>query len=437
MQNENQEKLFMKPKLLLLVFSLLLVSLVATAAEFRAGIAVRVVTPDPLLPVSGGVGPSHPVTRKEGDLTVRALVLENGSTCVAIVSADFLGFPSALGNKVRAQVSGIPAQNILIGATHTHSAPDCYGFPDGKGGTGADLKYLELVCARMAEAINEAVNKLQPASLKIATGVAHGKIAFNYYAEQLYDPRCHVIQALNSAGKPFATLVNYAIHPEVLGDDAGILSPDLIGPLYDRIQEKGGGTGIFMNSAQGGMVTADNRTPDGKDSCTWSECLRIGRLLADEALRIVQPAPVQSLPGLYCAAKTISFRVESPLLLAVLHASPLLTQADKSSDRISTQLNLVNVGNAQILTIPGEALPNIGFYLKRKMRGENNLLFGLTNDAFGYILTKEDWGSFKRYEYITRTCLGEMAGDHYINEALKFVEECPRPTPATKAATAN
>src|SRR5207237_1952636 len=96
-------------------------------AEFRSAIAVRIVTPDPLLPVSGGVGPSHRVTRKEGDLTVRAAVFEQDSTRVAIVSADFLGFPAALGNRVRAAVKEIPGENILIGATHTHSAPDCYG----------------------------------------------------------------------------------------------------------------------------------------------------------------------------------------------------------------------------------------------------------------------------------------------------------------------
>ena len=51
--------------------------------------------------------------------------------------------------------------------------------------------------------------------------------------------------------------------------------PDLIGPLYDRLAEHGGGTGIFMNSAQGGMVTADNRS-EGGDSRTWAECQRIG-----------------------------------------------------------------------------------------------------------------------------------------------------------------
>ena len=66
--------------------------------------------------------------------------------------------------------------------------PDCYGFPNGRGGTDADPKYLDSVCSQMAEAINEAVAKLQPASLKIATGEAKGKIAYNYYAERLYDP---------------------------------------------------------------------------------------------------------------------------------------------------------------------------------------------------------------------------------------------------------
>ena len=404
----------------------LLLCPVLVRAEFRAAIAVRVVTPEPLLPVSGGVGPSHPVSKKEGDLTVRALVFADDQTRVAIVSADFLGFPSVLGDKVRAKVSGIPAENILIGATHTHSAPDCYGFPDGNGGFAADLKYLDSVCNRMAEAINEAVSKLQPARLKIATGEAKGKIAFNYYAPQLYDPRCSVIQALGADGKPFATLVNYAIHPEVLGSSAGILSPDLIGPLRDRIEASGGGVGIFMNGAQGGMVTADNRGPEGKDLRTWAECVRIGQLLADEALRIVAPAPVQPNPKLFCAAKMISFPVDSPTLRAVMKDSPLGFPTNDIS-RAKTRLNLVNVGNAQILTIPGEALPNIGFYLKRKMRGEHTLLFGLTNDALGYMLTKVDWGSFKRYDYVSRTSLGEMTAEIYIEEALQLVAASPSP----------
>jgi hypothetical protein len=401
------------------------------AADFRAAIAIRVVTPDPLLPVSGGVGPSPPATKKQGELTVRALVLADADTKVAIVSADFLGFPSVLCDKARAAVKDIPPENILIGATHTHSAPDCYGFPDGQGGTGADLKYLDSVCARMAEAINEAAAKLQPVSLKIATGEAQGKIAYNYYADRLYDPRCHVIQAIAADGKPLATLVNYAVHPEVLGSRQSICSPDLVGPLYDRLQAKGAGIGIFMNSAQGGMVTADNRLPGGREARSWEECVRIGWLLADEAIRIIDGAAVQKSADLSCHARTITFPVDSPLLRAVMAASPL-NLGTRDTAKVTTRLNLINVGNAQILTIPGEALPNIGYFLKRNMRGEHNLLFGLTNDAFGYILTRVDWNSFKVYDYITRTCLGEQTGEIYIDEALKFIADSPAPQKANE-----
>lgn len=396
-------------------------------AAFRAGFAWRDVTPDPLLPVSGGVGPSHAVTREIGQLTVRAMALENEGTRVAICSVDFLGFPGVLCDRVRAKVPGIPATNILIGATHTHSAPDCYGFPDESGKSTADLAYLDGVCTELAEAINEAVQHLQPARARIATGEARGKIAYNYYAERLYDPRCHVVQILDAANKPIATLVNYACHPEVIGCDQGILCPDFVGPLYDRIEQRGAGGGIFLNSAQGGMVTADCRGPNGKDVQTWDECVRIGNLLADEALRIVDDAPIQENPRLFCGATTIELPVENEMLRTVVKLSPLGFELSPAGS-VKTQVNVVNLGNAQMLTIPGEALPNIGFYLKRNMHGEHNLLLGLTNDAFGYILARVDWNSFERYNYITRTSLGENTGEVFMREALEFASKCPRPT---------
>jgi hypothetical protein len=398
----------------------------ASAASFKSGIAMRVVTPDPLLPVSGGVGESKPTTKKEGELTVRALVLEENGVRLAIVQTDFLGFPAILGDRVRAKVKGIPAENILIGATHTHSAPDCYGFVQKPEDFAQNLKYLEIVVAKAAEAVNEAAGNLKAGSFKIATGPAKGKIAYNYYAEQLYDPRCSVIQTFDEAGKVVATLVNYAIHPEVIGNSQGILSPDLVGPLNDRITEKGGGTAIFMNSAQGGMVTADNRLPDKKEARSWAECVRIGQLLADEALRIVGDAPKRETANLFITNKLVKFPVESPTMLMVMKMSPLKYPA-AADGSVTTRMNLINIGDAQILTIPGEALPNIGFYLKRKMHGKQNLLFGLTNDAFGYILTKVDFNSFERYNYVSRTSLGEMTGEILIEEALKLVANSPAP----------
>lgn len=399
----------------------------ASAASFKSGVAIRVVTPDPLLPVSGGVGASKPAREKKGELTVRALALEENGVRVVFVGTDFLGFPGVLCDRVRAKVKGVPAENILIGATHTHSAPDCYGFVDKPEKFADNLKYLDMVVARAADAINEAVANLKEGSFRIASGPAKGKIAYNYYAEQLYDPRCNIIQTFDNDGKIIATLVNYAIHPEVLGNDVGIVSPDLCGPLYDRIAEKGGGTAVFMNGAQGGMVTADNRIPGQKeDMRIWDECLRIGNLLADEALRIVANAPKQTEAKLHVTSKTIRFPVDSPLLLHVLKTSPLSYQTDEKNS-VSTRLNLVNIGDAQIVTIPGEALPNIGYYLKRNMRGKHNFLFGLTNDAFGYILAKEDFNSFERYNYVTRTSLGEKTAGILEDALLEMIAAAPAP----------
>jgi len=381
------------------------------------------------------MGIPQPAKEKRGDLTARAIVFRKGEVSVGIVALDSLGFPSALGDRVRAKVKRIPANNILIGSTHTHSAPDCYGFPDGKGGHTGDLKYMDFVCDKAAEALNAAIDQLQPASLKIATGEAKGKIAYNYYAPDLYDRRMSVIQAVSPQGKTIATLVNYAIHPEVLGNSIGILSPDLIGPLCQKIEKQTGGAAIFLNGAQGGMITADNRDLNQpkdplhgywNDSRSWEECLRIGRLMADEALRIVKDASVQADPQLFCDALSVRFPVDSLLMWAVVVGSPL-KYAHNDDQSINARINLVNIGNAQIVTIPGEALPNIGFYLKRKMHGKNNLLFGLTNDAFGYILTKVDFQSFPRYEYVSRTSLGEMTGEILIEKVLELVNKSPRP----------
>lgn len=415
-------------KKILLIFILLQSIQVNSADIFKAGVAVRIITPDPLLPVSGGVGTPNPVTEKKGDLFARALVFEKGQTRIAIVNIDNLGWPATLGDKSRVLIKSIPPENILIGVTHTHSAPDAYGFPDENGNNLADLDYLEWCTRQIADAVTEAVENLQPADLKIVVDEIKGQIAWNAYAEALFDPRCGVIQAITKSGpqkgKPIATLVNYAVHPEVIGSERGILTPDLCGPFYDRIEEKGGGTAIFMNGAIGGMVTADNRRGDGTENYTWEECIRIGNLLADEALRIIEPAPVQENPTLYCAAKTIQFPIDSNMMRFILEKSPMKAKVDKDFN-ISTTLNLVNLGTAQMLTIPGEALPNIGAYLKRNMNTNQAFLLGLTNDAFGYIIAKVDFYAFKRYEYISRTSLGENTGEIYMQEAIELVKASP------------
>jgi len=417
-----------------LCLTLFLACCAGAQGSFEAGAAKRIITPDPLLPLSGGMGPTAPAKGKRGELTARAVVFRSGGETLAIVSVDLLGFPSALADRARALVPRIPGDRILAAATHNHSGPDMYAFPDGRGGHTGSLPYMQFVAEQVAAAVNEAFDRLKPAELRVASGAAQGRIAYNYYAPDLYDRRAGVLQARGRDGQTIATLVNYAVHPEVMGSKEGIVSPDLVGPLCDQIEKAAGGMAMFVNGAQGGMVTADNRDLDKPsnpvtgywhDLRVWSECERIGGLLASESLRIISAAAWQKDPALKVWSRTVKFRVDSEDMWQVVTKSPL--KYSYGADRtVSTRMNLVNLGNAQIVTIPGEALPNIGMYLKRKMRGEHNFLFGLTNDAFGYILTKVDFHSFARYEYVSQVSLGEMTGETLMTNALEMVEAAGR-----------
>jgi hypothetical protein len=183
---------------------------------------------------------------------------------------------------------------------------------------------------------------------------------------------------------------------------------------------------LFLNGAQGGMVTADNRTPDGKERSTWEECQRIGSLLAEETLRLLTGGQDQVNPGLFCTSRNIRFPIDSPLMRKIIAASPLKYPLNPDGSTVA-QCNLLNIGNTQILTIPGEALPNIGQYLRRQMHGRHKMLFGLTNDALGYMLSRADWESFRVYEYISRVCLGERSGEVLMDEAIRLIDQSPAP----------
>ena len=161
------------------------VVLSSPASGLEAGVASVDVTPEEPVPVTGGLGKPKPTTEIKGRLEVRALVLADGDTRVAIVSVPFIGFPAALIDQVRAEVKSVPGPNIMVGSTHTHSAPDMYGFLDEDGECTADLEYVKQACRATVKAIEAAAADLSPVSLKVATDEAAERIAYNYYAPEL------------------------------------------------------------------------------------------------------------------------------------------------------------------------------------------------------------------------------------------------------------
>ncbi|MCA9178995.1 MAG: neutral/alkaline non-lysosomal ceramidase N-terminal domain-containing protein [Planctomycetales bacterium] len=92
----------------------------------RAGVAEVDITPPVGFPMAG----YYHERLAEGQLDplkAKALVLRDGETAGAIVVCDLIGIATDLSREVRrraAEQTGIPAANIVVSATHSHTAPD-------------------------------------------------------------------------------------------------------------------------------------------------------------------------------------------------------------------------------------------------------------------------------------------------------------------------
>src|SRR5262245_17109290 len=133
----------------------------AGAAEpvFRAGAAAVDISPEQLpVRVSGGF------LEARGDhvndrLFARCLVMDDGSTRVAIAVVDSLMLPRELIDEAKAAAArstGIPSDRILVAATHTHSAPAAMGCL----GTDVEPDYARALQGKIVEGIELAARNL-------------------------------------------------------------------------------------------------------------------------------------------------------------------------------------------------------------------------------------------------------------------------------------
>ncbi len=153
---------------LVVTMGLLLVSAadVPTSSEnvFRAGAYAIDVSPEKLPAVVNGYTFERIVDVVHDPLHARCLVLDDGTTRVAIVVVDICVMPRGLIDRAKGlaqKLTGIPAERILISATHTHSAPSVMPAL----GSGADPDYVKYLPGRIAEGIRLAAENLAPAQI--------------------------------------------------------------------------------------------------------------------------------------------------------------------------------------------------------------------------------------------------------------------------------
>ncbi len=206
---------------------------------FKAGAARIDITPPQLPKNSEGI---------LDHIYARAIVIDNGSTSAVLVSAD----TGMLGEQVWRTVSqrveremGIPAQNLIMNPTHTHSA---------SGGTAEQIFNV----------IKSAKDKLQPARIGYGTGVSYINIQRNIIDRKTNkwweganydgpsDKTVAVIKFESLKGEPIAVYFNYACHAVVTGN-TDMLSGDFPGEAERYIEDSFDDkiVALFSTGAQG------------------------------------------------------------------------------------------------------------------------------------------------------------------------------------------
>ena len=141
-------------------------------APLMAGAATSNITPELGGEVVGGFAP-FPCTHIHDELHARCLVLDDGKTKLALVVCDLLGLHRSVSVKARELIeaeTGIPAANVLISGTHTHSAVNALGGP--VRGYFSDLEltdFQRFVARRIADGVRRATNLLRPAEIAFGT----------------------------------------------------------------------------------------------------------------------------------------------------------------------------------------------------------------------------------------------------------------------------
>jgi hypothetical protein len=352
-------------------------------------------------------------------LWARCLVLQEGSETVALVTCDLIGLTRYNVEKIRALVTKMSPDHVLIGVTHTHSGPDTYGqWGPRLGVSGVDEEWLAGVRKQIAQLVDDTALRLGNARLRLAVAPDMKDCSKNIRVPSILDTDLKVMQVITGGDRTVATLVNYACHPEIL--DNHQLTSDFPNWLRQTIEAKLGGVAIYTNGAQGGMVTADVKNersyPKGE---AWPEAERIGKALGEAAVNALQGAETVREPRIAFASRKYKVRLTNVNFLALAKAG-IFPKDFAPSNMVETEVARFTVGPAEFITMPGEVLPNIGLYLKRHMTGAPRFQLGLTCDALGYILTPQDWG-LDLYRYESSVSVSEDMGEKMTENLMALI----------------
>ncbi len=414
---------------------------VATAGDLLAGAFAQDVTPTKF-PVSVNGNMSDFQAKGANDpLHARCLVLDDGKTKLAIVVVDSCMLPRELIDDAKSQaekLTGIPADHMLISATHTHSAPTSTGVFQSE----PDPDYVKFLPKKIAEGIKIAHDRRVPA--RIGFGKARDETnVFNRRWKREHalippdpfgnttdrvqmnpgiqakgllepagpvDPDISFVSVQTLDGKPLCLLANYSLH-YVGGNPA--LSADYYGAFADRIKQLVAKdakdfVGIMSNGTSGDV----NNINFGGPAIKYGPGERI-RVVADAvAKKVAEVYPkveYQSAIPLAVAEKDLQLGVRKPRAGELERAHNIL-DANKGKkvlvgrgaiyaretvliakypDRVPVKIQAMRIGDIGIAAIPCEVFTQIGLEIKKSSPFKNTFTIELANGYNGYLPTPE------------------------------------------------
>ena len=333
---------------------------------------------------------------------LRALVVENDHHTAALVAADLVEFGDTCAIRERVErETGIPADQIIIAASHDHNAPRVGKVSPGatakKGGPATD-KYTEQVYNQIVEVVRQAKAALQPARMGIGQGRADVNTNRDVFTPQGWqigtnpygpsDKTVWVIKFETLTGEPLAILMNYAAHSVVLGPENRLVTGDLAGAAERYVEQ------CYQDKvvALWTMGAAGNQNPKymGWDT-SYSQSVREddyilmeaqGHLIGAEVLRVAnQIERLTSEVQIEAAMRVVACPAKLPA-----NASENKGMKVKHVETIDLRLGLLLIGQVAITAVSGEVVTNIYQQLKKASPFTNTLMITIANDRVGYIV---------------------------------------------------
>ena len=397
-----------------------------------------------------GIGPAR-AARAEGPggIWVRSLAVSNGAATFVYSIIDATGYfyryqggacADCGIHDMRAALStafGVPVENLVIGATHSHSAPDGYG-----GWGGLPPWYWSQIRDSVIASQKQAVANLEPATLQIGLGLVrqlNGQRRDFYYSTPDYTAGW--LQAKRTDGSVIATLANYAAHPTIVNGNGGfpVLHADWPGAAARHFEALYGGVGLLFEGGLGNMSVArldgDGETGSAENTgIAFADAIARNIAIEPHPLTtnemetnvVVIQHPVMTNQGLAVLGTLGLFSREflptgpgaagpgayhwtkSPggpgELRSCVSVAPIQIQAVVGAHRI---------GRLGIAFAPGEIFSNISTVLKSERKQNDALLvFGQTNDSLGYIMQSFEYDYKGGGPLAAVTQYGTMTGEY-------------------------